>query len=92
MELLIKLGILTNGNDLEKMDREIAVGYKQTEVGVIPKDWTVKPIEKIALVYRGASPRPIDDPIWFDDKSSVGWVRISDVSQPIISVFVKYSF
>ncbi|MCY1151227.1 MAG: restriction endonuclease subunit S [Sphaerochaetaceae bacterium] len=30
---------------------------------------------------RGASPRPIKDSKWFDEKSKVGWLRISDVSE-----------
>lgn len=29
---------------------------------------------------RGASPRPIDDPIYFDDDGEYAWVRISDVT------------
>ncbi len=56
-------------------------GYKMTEVGVIPEDWEVCRIGDIANVTRGASPRPIDSPIWFDDSSLVGWVRISDVTR-----------
>lgn len=43
--------------------------------------WQDRPIKAIADIQRGASPRPIDDPLWFDDSSSVGWVRISDVTQ-----------
>jgi len=43
--------------------------------------WKDRPIKALADVQRGASPRPIDDPVWFDDSSSVGWVRISDVTQ-----------
>lgn len=31
-------------------------------------------------IIRGASPRPIQDPKWFDDNSDVGWLRISDVT------------
>jgi len=57
-------------------------GYKQTEVGVIPEDWRVVPLSHTAeRVTRGASPRPIDSPVWFDSNSSVGWVRISDVTR-----------
>ncbi|MFY8069006.1 MAG: restriction endonuclease subunit S [Flavobacterium sp.] len=44
------------------------------------EDWEVKFIKEIAKVTRGASPRPIDSPIWFDEKSNIGWVRISDVT------------
>lgn len=59
---------------------KVPVGYKQTEVGIIPEDWELKSIGELAKVYRGASPRPIDDPKWFDRNSSIGWLRISDVS------------
>lgn len=33
-----------------------------------------------ANVIRGASPRPIDNPVWFDSHSKIGWLRISDVT------------
>ena len=56
-------------------------GYKQTEAGLVPTDWDVKRFGDIAAIYRGASPRPIDNPIWFDETSTVGWVRISDVTR-----------
>jgi type I restriction enzyme S subunit len=55
-------------------------GYKQTEVGVIPEDWDVHLVGSLASVQRGASPRPIDSPVWFERNSLVGWVRISDVT------------
>ena len=56
-------------------------GYKQTEIGVIPEDWEVKRLGDIANIIRGASPRPINSSIWFDNKSEIGWVRISDISE-----------
>jgi type I restriction enzyme S subunit len=34
----------------------------------------------VARIQRGASPRPIDDPKYFDPAGSHGWVRISDVT------------
>ncbi|MBN8515965.1 restriction endonuclease subunit S [Accumulibacter sp.] len=43
-------------------------------------EWEVKQLGELATIQRGASPRPIDSPVWFDEKSSVGWVRISDVT------------
>jgi type I restriction enzyme S subunit len=55
--------------------------YKQTEVGMIPEDWEVKKLGEIAKISRGASPRPIEDPKWFDEHSNIGWVRISDVTK-----------
>jgi len=61
---------------------EMKVGYKQTEVGLIPEDWEVVNLGAVARgINRGASPRPIDDPRWFDEASNIGWVRISDVTQ-----------
>ncbi len=56
-------------------------GYKQTEVGVIPEEWGIRPLGNLADIQRGASPRPIDSPLWFDAESKVGWVRITDVTQ-----------
>jgi restriction endonuclease S subunit len=44
-------------------------------------EWEVKRLGELARIQRGASPRPIDSPIWFDDNSSIGWVRISDVTR-----------
>ena len=35
----------------------------------------------MADIVRGASPRPIKDPKWFDGDSDIGWLRISDVTE-----------
>ncbi len=43
-------------------------------------EWEVKRLGGLAKIQRGASPRPIDSPVWFDENSSIGWVRISDVT------------
>ncbi|WP_174871855.1 restriction endonuclease subunit S [Pectobacterium polaris] len=56
-------------------------GYKNSELGEIPEDWEVSNLGNIAKIQRGASPRPIDSPIWFKQNSSVGWLRISDVTK-----------
>lgn len=49
-------------------------------IGEIPMGWEVRKIDKFSTVSRGASPRPIDDPIYFDDEGEYAWVRIADVS------------
>lgn len=58
--------------------------YKSTGVdwlGEVPEHWDVKAIKWESPVFRGASPRPIDDPIYFDDDDGeYAWVRISDVT------------
>ena len=43
-------------------------------------EWEKKKLGDIAEIVRGASPRPINDPKWFDNNSDVGWLRISDVT------------
>ena len=44
-------------------------------------EWEEKKSEELSNIVRGASPRPIQDPKWFDEKSEIGWLRISDVSE-----------
>jgi len=43
-------------------------------------EWVESTLGKIANIVRGASPRPISDPKWFELESNIGWVRISDVT------------
>ncbi len=45
------------------------------------EDWEEKTFGEMSTIRRGASPRPITDPKWFDSNSEIGWVRISDVSK-----------
>ncbi|MBX9763300.1 restriction endonuclease subunit S [Pseudomonas sp. WS 5011] len=57
--------------------------YKSSGVewlGEVPEHWTVIALKWLSPVFRGASPRPIDDPIYFDDDGEFGWVRIADVT------------
>src|SRR3954462_9098359 len=49
-------------------------------LGDIPTHWDVRKVKRLALVRRGASPRPIEDPIYFDEGGDYAWVRISDVT------------
>lgn len=57
--------------------------YKPSGVewlGDVPEHWTIISIKWLSPVKRGASPRPIDDPKYFDDEGEFAWVRIADVS------------
>ncbi len=57
--------------------------YKDSSVewlGEIPAHWEVKKIKRFCQVKRGASPRPIDNPDYFNDEGEYSWVRISDVT------------
>ncbi|ASJ75771.1 hypothetical protein IMCC3135_28595 [Granulosicoccus antarcticus IMCC3135] len=49
-------------------------------LGNIPSNWEAVKIGHLASVKRGASPRPIEDPIYFDDEGEYCWTRIADVS------------
>jgi type I restriction enzyme S subunit len=49
-------------------------------LGEVPAHWAVVPIKWLSPVLRGASPRPIDDPKYFDEGGAYSWVRIADVS------------
>ncbi|MEZ2661479.1 restriction endonuclease subunit S [Aneurinibacillus aneurinilyticus] len=43
--------------------------------------WEQRKVGELADIVRGASPRPIQDPKWFDDESDIGWLRIADVTE-----------
>ncbi|EGR2743172.1 restriction endonuclease subunit S [Vibrio parahaemolyticus] len=49
-------------------------------LGEVPEHWDVIFIKHLSRVKRGASPRPIDDPKYFDDNGEYAWTRIADVS------------
>jgi type I restriction enzyme S subunit len=55
-------------------------------IGEIPEHWECIKIKRLSNVKRGASPRPIDDSKYFDDKGEFSWVRISDVTAQVVWV------
>ena len=64
------------------LDNTVAMKDSGVEwLGEIPEHWTNIAINKISPVKRGASPRPIDDPKYFDKDGEYAWVRIADVSK-----------
>ena len=68
---------ITKGIDSDVCLKESGIQW----IGEVPEDWTVKQLKWITPIKRGASPRPIDDPIYFDDENGeYSWVRISDVT------------
>ena len=56
------------------------IGIPSSPAFATPPHWQVVPIGHLARVTRGASPRPIDNPGWFDAESGTGWLRIADVT------------
>lgn len=67
---------VTKGLDLTVEMKESGVEW----IGKVPKHWNVKKIKHLSIVKRGSSPRPIDDPKYFDNNGEYSWVRISDVT------------
>lgn len=68
---------------------EVRKGYKQTEVGVIPKDWEVKPIKNVATVVRGASPRPAGSPKYFNG-NFIPWLTVAALTNiPANQIYVS---
>lgn len=55
-------------------------GYKQTEIGVIPEDWDCVRLGEKAKIYRGGSPRPIQDYIT-TSSDGANWIKIGDVRE-----------
>ena len=65
------------------LDRSVVMKDSGIEwLGEVPEHWQVEKLKRISNVKRGASPRPIDDPKYFDDiHGEYGWVRIEDVTK-----------
>lgn len=68
--------LVTKGLDLSVETKPSNIEW----IGNIPKDWTVRRLKMLSRIIRGASPRPIDDPKYFDEDGEFSWVRISDVT------------
>lgn len=54
---------------------KVPVGYKQTEVGVIPEDWEVKPIKTVCKLINGRGFKPFE---W--GKSGLPIIRIQNLN------------
>ncbi len=57
--------------------------YKDSGIdwlGEIPEHWQALKTKRLTAIKRGASPRPIDDPKYFDNDGEYAWVRIADVT------------
>lgn len=57
----------------ERLPKRRFAGFKD--------EWKEWKLGDLAEIVRGASPRPIQDPKWFDMNSNIGWLRISDVTE-----------
>lgn len=55
-------------------------GYKQTEMGMVPGEWSVSDFGSKAKIYRGGSPRPIQDYLT-QAQDGINWIKIGDVRE-----------
>ncbi len=71
--------LIAKKRDIEKTTmQQLLAGI--TRLPGFSQEWQEKSLTELADIQRGASPRPIESPIWYDRGSNVGWVRISDIS------------
>lgn len=58
---------------------DIRPGYKQTELGIIPEDWDVSSLSRLALLERGKfSARPRNDPKYFG--GDIPFIQTGDIT------------
>ena len=55
-------------------------GYKQTEIGIVPIEWSVSDFGSKVKIYRGGSPRPIQDYLT-QAQDGINWIKIGDVRE-----------
>lgn len=66
---------------LQKMFPKNGAKVPELRFAGFADDWEERKLGELANIVRGASPRPIQDPKWFDKDSDIGWLRISDVTE-----------
>lgn len=55
-------------------------GYKQAEIGMVPVKWSVSDFGSKVKIYRGGSPRPIQDYLT-QAQDGINWIKIGDVRE-----------
>ena len=60
---------------------DVRPGYKQTDVGVIPEDWEVKRLGKLASVTAGGTPSRANAKYWNGD---IPWITTTEVNYQTI--------
>lgn len=65
------------------MSVQVPKGYKQTEVGVIPEDWTISPIGDVATTGSGTTPSRALYERYFKN-GNINWVKTLDLNNSAI--------
>ncbi len=66
---------------MTKIDDSVKKKVPELRFKGFTDDWEDRKLGGLTTVVRGASPRPIQDPKWFDKESDIGWLRIADVTE-----------
>ncbi|MCL4596218.1 restriction endonuclease subunit S [Enterococcus faecalis] len=66
---------------LQKMFPKNGAKVPELRFAGFADDWEERKLGDLSKISRGASPRPIQDPKWFDNNSDIGWLRIADVTE-----------
>ncbi|MGX7204953.1 restriction endonuclease subunit S [Enterococcus pingfangensis] len=66
---------------LQKMFPATGESIPKVRFADFDEDWEQRKLGDLSDIVRGASPRPIQDPKWFDKSSDIGWLRIADVTE-----------
>ena len=67
----------------------VPVGYRKTEIGILPVEWEVKSISEISNPVRGGSPRPAGDPKYFNG-NYIPWLTVASLTNiPVSQIYVK---
>jgi type I restriction enzyme, S subunit len=61
---------------------QVPEGYKQTEIGVIPKDWELQTIGDLASVSSGGTPSRINPAYW---NGSIPWITTTQIDFNVIN-------
>src|SRR3546814_329993 len=68
---------------------ELRPGYRRTELGVIPEDWTCANLRSLGRIVRGGSPRPAGDPRYFNG-SHLPWLTVAALTGlPDSQIYVR---
>lgn len=54
-------------------------GYKNTEIGIIPKDWNINSLKNVCLYRRGSFPQPYGLAKWYDEINGAPFVQVFDI-------------
>ena len=61
------------------MELMLKKGFKESEVGLIPEDWSSTSICKISNPVRGGSPRPAGSPKYFNG-DFIPWLTVASLT------------